>query len=161
MAIAIVYGTSACVIATAVCILAVFLKAEKFRTAFLASFAGWVCDAFLYSMAFRLALPADAAAIKDLLFSAAVMALVSFLFNSLLITTVVSWRLGKKISWVRTFLPLFPNWLVAAGTAVLIALWSKDIPLVLIAVAPVIALIWWWTRFHSARLLREAIPSKA
>jgi hypothetical protein len=161
MAIAIVYGISACVIATAVCVLAVFLATARLRIILLASFAAWVCDAFLYSTAFHLALPTDATGIKSLLFPAAVMALVSFLFNSLLTKIVASWRLGKRISWVRVYLPLSLNSFIAAGAAVLIASWSKETPWIPFAFAPVVFLIWSWIRFYRARLERAPILSKA
>ena len=120
-----------------------------------------VCDAFLYSMAFHFTASADAAGSIDLLFPAAVMALVSFLFNSLLTGTVVSWRLGKRISWARVYLPLSLNSIIAAGGAVIIATWLGVYLWAPFVVAPVTAIIWWWTKSHSARLERAAIPSKA
>jgi len=47
---------------------------------------------------------------------------------------------------------------IAAGAAVLIASWFKDHPYMPLTVAPAIAIIWWWTKAHKARL--ESIPWK-
>jgi hypothetical protein len=110
MAIAMLYGPSHCVITAAFCALC-FIGLNRFqgtfRNAF--NFSGMVCDAFLYSTIYRLAKPTDT--LRGMVLAAAIMAIVSFLFNSLILITAVSWQHGifdfKR--WVRVSLPLSIN----------------------------------------------------
>ena len=161
MAIAMISGPATCIIATAICSFFLLLLARMPKGAFLVSFSSMICNAFLYSMAFHLTAPADASGIGALVLPAVILAFVSFLFTSFLATMVVSWRLGKRLSWAKMYIPLSLNSFIAAGAAAFIASWSKDNLWIPLAFAPVVFLIWWWTRLHKARLERVTIPSKA
>jgi hypothetical protein len=158
MAVAMMHGTSACVVATACYALATLLplaKRLRFR-AIVFNFSGMVCGAFLYSTAYHLAEPADANGITATMLPAAILALTSFAFSSLLTATAVSWKSGKGSLryWTRVHLPLVVNFLIAAACAIFIAAWFEKKPFILLAVAPAIGLTWVWTKVYKTRLSR-------
>ena len=94
---------------------------------------------------------------------AIIVALVSFLFTSIIAATAVSWRHSKQIAafWVRAYLPLLLNSVIAAGSAACIAVWSYRSPFMPLAFAPVIGIMWWWTMVHKKRLMRKAALEKS
>ncbi len=69
------------------------------------NFSGIVCEAFLYSTAYRLAKPTGAIGASTPLLPAAIMALTSFSFSSLLAATAASWT-DSKLSWQLWAKPL-------------------------------------------------------
>jgi hypothetical protein len=164
MAIAMPYGPSHCVITAAFCALISiglfgFLgPARKFFSVVINAFnfSGMVCDAFLYSTIYQLAKPTDT--IGGMGMAAIIMALFSFLFNSLVTFMAISWRHGgfDLKQWVREYLPLSINTLLAAACALFIAATYRFSLMVPLAIAPVIGIMWAWTKAYKDRLMRKA-----
>ena len=164
MAIALIYGPVACVIATALYAFATQMTVRPMKPFLLVfGFSVMVCDAFLYSMVFQFIKPTAVYEISAYILPAIIMALISFLFASLIAATAVSWRHGKRISafWVRTYLPLLLNSFMAAGSAAYIAAWSHRSPYVPLAFIPAIGIMWWWTKAYNKRLIRNAALEKS
>jgi hypothetical protein len=93
-----------------------------------------------------------------MIFPAVVMALVSFLFNTLLAATIVSWKREESISinWIKIYAPLIFNSLISAMTAIVIVVlyrFSEYAPLV---TGPAIGVMWLWTKAHKTRLEKVA-----
>jgi hypothetical protein len=157
MAIAISYGTSTCVISTAIYALLCLLSSKSFKPfQFIFGLSVLVCDAFLYSVAFKLIKPVNMHSFGDYLLPAYAMALVSFLFSSITTAVAVSWRHESRISsqWAKGYILLVWNTIIAACGAACIAVglpYNKYVPLVF---APVISILWWWTKGPVAKLIR-------
>jgi hypothetical protein len=159
MAIALLYGPSYCVIAAAIYALLFSFTSKPFKPFLVVfGFSVMVCDAFLYSMVFQFIKPTAVHEISAYILPAVIMALISFLFTSLVAATAISWRHDKRISafWVRTYLPLLLNSFIAAGSAACIAAWSHRSPYVPLAFIPAIGIMWWWTKAYNKRLMRKA-----
>ena len=163
MAIAMMYGPSTCILATALFACLSILHASRPFTPIklflvIFGFSVLVCDAFLYSMVLQFIMPTAVHELSAYILPAATMALISFLFTSLIAATAVSWRRDNRISafWVRTYLPLLLNSFIAAGSAACIAAWSYRNPYVPLAFIPAIGIMWWWTKTYNNRLMRKA-----
>ena len=164
MAISLIYGPSSCIIATALyaCLSLIYALRTANRFLFVFGFSVLVCDALIYSLAFQFIKPTAAHEISAYSMPAVIMALVSFLFTSLIAATAISWRHGNRISalWVRVYLPLLLNSFIAAGAAACIAALYASNKFVPLAVAPAIGFMWGWTRLHGKRLMRKAALEK-
>jgi hypothetical protein len=159
MAIALLYGPSTCVISTAIYALLFLLASKPFKPFLIVfGFSVLVCDAFLYSVVVRFIKPTAVHEISAYLLPAALTALISFLFTSLVAATAISWQHDSPISafWVRAYPPLLLNSFVAAGSAACIAAWSHRGPYVPLAFIPAIGIMWWWTKAYNKRLMRKA-----
>ena len=160
MAIAFTCGPAICIVATALyAVLSLLLTTRSIKPFLLVfGFSVLVCDAFLYSMVFRFITPPAGPGIGAYILPAAIVALVSFLFTSLIAATAVSLRHGNRILpfWFKAYLPLLFNSMIAAGSAACIAVWSYRSPIMPLAFAPAIGIMWWWTRLHGKRLMRKA-----
>lgn len=159
MAIALIYGISTCVVASALYACLILLMTARGSKIFMNVFnvSLLLCDAFLYSAAYQLIKPKDPHGMAAMMFPLAIMAFASFLFTSLLTATAVSWRRGNPILgfWARTYSPLLPNSLIAAAIAGGIAVWFRRSPLVVLAFLPAFLLIFWWTTTYRNRLMRK------
>jgi hypothetical protein len=139
MAVAMIYGTPACVLAVAAYGL---LAAVSVRRSFpgtiwdlCASVALLVCEAFLYSAAYHLLKPVN-------LFVAVVaMAFVSYLMTSLLRRENESWTNRS---------PLLLNPFLAATCAAFLSVFRH--PFAAVLSVPAIAVIRYWTKIHESRL---------
>ena len=100
MAISLIYGPSICIVATALyaCLSLISALRTANRFLFVFGFSVLVCDALIYSLAFQFIKPTAAHEISAYLLPAVIMALVSFLFTSLIAATAISWRHGNRIS---------------------------------------------------------------
>ena len=161
MALAMMHGICTCVVA-ALCY-AMFISlalANRVRPHMLIfNFSGMVCGAFIYSAVFRLAKPTDAIGTTALLLPAAVMALTSFSFSSLLVATATSWTSSKASwqFWTRIRLRLSAHYLIAAAGATFVAVaWHDHTLLVVLAVAPLVGLSWGWTKWTKMYLTRPS-----
>jgi hypothetical protein len=154
MAIAIMYGSATCVIATAFyALVAVVLFRFLGASASVFNFSLIVCDAFLYSSAYHIAKPSGIA------LTALVLAVVSFLFSSVIAAAAVSWQQHDSFHlkrWAKSSLPLSINTLLAAACAVFIAATYRTNAWSPLAAAPVIWIIWTWTKAYKSRLMRKA-----
>lgn len=160
MAIAILYGSSTCVIATAFCAFAYLCISRKSSQLFMLifNFSVMVGGAFLYSAAYQLTKPTYGG-IKAMVLPVAMMTLVSFLFTSLATATAISWKRGNRIAehWTITCLPLVLNSFISAASAAFISLlipFNHAVPLMF---APLILVIWVWTKAHRNRLMRKTV----
>jgi hypothetical protein len=154
------YGPSPCILATALCAFLLSFSTSRPIKYFLAifGFSVLVCDAFLYSMVFQFIKPTAVHEISAYILPAAIMAVISFLFTSLIAATAVSWRHNKQIAalWARAYIPLILNSFIAAGSAACIAAWSFRGKYVPLAFIPAIGIMWWWTKAYNKRLMRKA-----
>jgi hypothetical protein len=164
MAIAIIYGTATCVVASAIYALSMLTFTARLGKpfVFIFNFSVLLCEVFLFSTAYHLVKPADPHGLAAMILPLAVMALVSFLISSFLEATAVSWRKGRRISglWPRSYLPLLLNSFIAAAIAGCIAVWYRGNPWIALAFLPGIGLIWGWTKAFAMREMREAAASQ-
>jgi hypothetical protein len=161
MAIAIMYGTSTCILATACVALCSLLFCQRnILLGFVFNFSCMVCGALLYSTLFHLLLPVRSSGLAEMVLPAVVMALVAFLFNASLTATTVSWKRGESISahLIGVYAPLILNSLVAAMTAIVIVVLYRFTEYASLVIAPAIAVMWLWTTAHKTRLERAARP---
>ena len=139
MAIAMIYGTPACVVAATLYALmaAVFLRLKRAGTVWVlcAGFGYMVCEAFLYSAAYHVLKPVN------LFLAIVAMAFVSYLVTSLL--------RNERETWTDRF-PLLLNPILAASCAAFLSVF--DHPFVLLVALPAIAVIRYWTKIHESRL---------
>jgi apolipoprotein N-acyltransferase len=81
-------------------------------------------------------------------------ALVSFAFGSIMFAVAVSWIriIGPMKGWFGAIFPLILNALGAATGATIIAVfWDRGAFLKMLAVVPLISLMWEWTRMRVRR----------
>jgi hypothetical protein len=139
MAIAMVYGTPACVLAaTAYGLLAAISLRRGFggsTWSLCACVACMVCEAFLYSAAYHLLKPVN-------LF----LAIVATAFVSYLVTSLLR---NRNESWTDRS-PLLLNSFLAASCAAFLAVFPH--PFIAALAVPVVALIHYWTKIHEGRL---------
>jgi hypothetical protein len=166
MAIAMIDGSSRCVLAMAVCALICiglfgflgpdrkFFRFSVARNAF--NFSVMVCNALLYSTIYQLAKPTDT--ISGMALAAIIMAVVSFLFSSLLTFTAILWQHGSfdLKRWARVSFPLSVNTFLAAACALFIAATYRFSSMIPLAITPVIGIMWAWTKAYNIRLVRKA-----
>lgn len=160
MAIAVIHGTATCVVASAIYALGILPFTTKFGKPFVCIFtiSALLCEGFLFSTAYHLAKPVYPQGLTAMILPLAVMALVSFLFTSLLTATAVSWRRGNRVFsfWPRSYLPLALNSFIAAAIAGCIAFWFGGNPWIAPAFLPAVGLIWVWTKAIANREMRKA-----
>jgi hypothetical protein len=157
MAIAIMYGTSGCVLAAAcfaaASLLPPLIVRRKLPLFIIPFHFGVVCSAFLYSSAYRLT--SHSTQLNGQLLPAALMAVTGFLFATLVTAKAASWQSGEKFwpFWRRVHLPLLVNDFLGAGCALVIANWP---PWGVLAYFPTLHLISIWMKKHSNRLTGKA-----
>ena len=163
MAIAIMHGTSGCVIASA-CFAAFTLLwpllARVKPPLFIVPFHfGIVSAAFLYGSVYHL-LIATHARLSAQIVPAALMAATGFLFTTLVAAKGASWQAGERMwpFWGRVHLPLLVNSIIAAGCALVIA---NSGPWGVLAYAPAFALIWLWTKRYSRSITAKTANLEA
>jgi len=159
MAIAVIYGTAACVVATACYGLIAFRTYNRRDVArFTCNLSVAICGAFLYSTAFHLIKPSFVFGFSDMILPGITMALVSFLFGSLLTATAVIWRRGQSASsiWIRAYTPLILIPLICAIIAIFLAASSSFNIYLPVAAAPAIAIMWGIAKTQKRRI--EGLP---
>jgi len=163
MSLAIMHGTAACVAATAFHAFAFVLMMARRLSAkvLLFGFSSMVCGAFVYSSVYQLIRTTNANWISAWFLPAVGMGLTSFFFASALNAIAVWWTTGKgrMREWFNANLPLVSNSLGAAMAATILAMFYDRAPLImLLAVAPLISVMWVWTQAYKKRLSLAGHP---
>jgi diguanylate cyclase (GGDEF)-like protein/putative nucleotidyltransferase with HDIG domain len=154
MAIAMIFGTAPCIIAT-FChtILICFTKKPRipvYRIAFNTS--SEICGAWIYSSIFH-SMYRDNSQIVDIFLPAVLLITAYFLINSLLTSIAISWSIGENVArfWAKNCMPLAIDFSVSAVAATIIATVWKENPYIMLAAIPVMGVIWGWYKVNKAR----------
>ncbi len=158
MAIAMIYGPSACVIATVGHSLSASLfvprpKVYPYRVIF--NVSSTVCIAWVYSNIYRTINPTLSHSVDVLVLPVVVLTLCFFLLNSLSTATAISWASGEKIAgfWTRYCMPLAMEFSVSAVCASLIVGLKGYSDWAPLAAAPLIGLAWGWNKLNKAKAM--------
>ena len=159
MAIAMLEGTSPCVIATLFHTITASIfapnrpKVYAYRVVFNSS--SMVCGAWLYSTLFSALNPTHSTELDVLVLPAAMLTIVFFLFNSLITSTAISWASGQRMTgfWVKNCLPLAIDFSVSAVSACIIVSLKTVSSYLPLAVAPLVGLVWGWNKVIKSRVI--------
>jgi len=156
MAVAMLYGPAPCIIATLCHTLfaSIFVpnRPKAYRVIFNTS--SMICGAWLYAGIYRLLNPELIPDPPLILLPAVLLTLTFFLFNSIVTSTAISWSTNDNTSqfWLKNCLPLSIDFSVSAVAAVIIVIFGKA-PIVPLAVAPLVGVIWGFNNLNKAKAL--------
>ncbi len=160
MAIAMMYGVAPCIVATLLQTLpiSVFAKRPKiylYRIAF--NVASTICCAWLYSsIYYAIVRNGPGAQSRDIIVGvgAAVLVATYFFANSTLTSIAIAWSQGESAFrfWAKAYVPLAFDYLLSAAIATVIVLSHSLHPLLPIAAALLIGIVWAWNLLNKSRL---------
>jgi len=162
MAVAMLYGTSPCIITTLFHTVAATLfvpnrpRVYAYKVVFNTS--SMICGAFLYSSVYHLLNPLAPPLSTDLrymLLPAIALTITFFLFNSIITSTAISWASGENTFqfWIRNCVPLSIDFSVSAVSAVVIVALRNLSEWAPFGAAPLVALIWAWNKTNRAKAM--------
>ena len=158
MSIAMIYGTSPCVVATLCHTVAASFyipnrKIYPYRIAF--SAASTVCCAWLYSNVYGLLNPRLSKQTTDIVLPIVALAITFFIFNSFSTATAISWASGQKILrfWAQNYLSLGVEFSISSVLATIIVALSAISWWLPIAAAPLIGLVYGWNKLNKAKVM--------
>jgi diguanylate cyclase (GGDEF)-like protein/putative nucleotidyltransferase with HDIG domain len=158
MAVAMVYGVPACVLATFfyTFLISIVSRSSRKVHAYMVIFntASTICCAWLYSSIYHYINQQGSVQLRDVIAPAAILVATFFVTNSILTSIAIAWARGDSIVrfWIKTCLPLAVDYSLSSVCATIIVVlygFSKYIPL---AVAPLIGVAWGWTKWNSERV---------
>jgi diguanylate cyclase (GGDEF)-like protein/putative nucleotidyltransferase with HDIG domain len=160
MAIAMIYGTSPCIIATLCHTFAGSLfvpnrpKIYTYRVIF--NIASTVCCAWIYSNIYQFLNPTLGREGTEILLPIVALTTSFFILNSLSTATAISLASGQGIFhfWSRNYLSLGVEFSVSAvSAAFIVKMYSGNSPWVPLAVAPLIGVVWGWNKLNKAKAM--------
>ncbi len=158
MAVAMLYGTSPCIITTLCHTVAASYfvpnrpKVHSYKAVF--NTASMICAAWLYSEVYQYL---NGILINNrelrILLPAVALTITFFLFNSLVTSAAIAWSMGDRILrfWIKYCLPLSIDFSVSAVCAVIIVSVNELHPLAPLGAAPIVGLIWGWNRANKSK----------
>jgi diguanylate cyclase (GGDEF)-like protein len=157
MAIAMMYGSAPCIMATFLYILLISIfaprpKVHAYRVIF--NTASTTCCALIYSLIYH-AMNHGSNELQYILLPAVVLVATYFFTNSILTSIAIAWSHGESIIrfWAKSCMPLAIDYSLASVSAVFIVAFhgiNKFIPLV---AAPAIGLAWGWNQVNKTRVM--------
>ncbi len=160
MAIAMIYGTSPCIVATLSHTLAGSLlvpnrpKIYPYRVVF--NISSTVCCAWLYSHIYCYLNPTLSRNGTEILLPIVALTTTFFILNSLSTATAISFASGQHVIkfWTQNYLSLGVEFSVSAvSAAFIVKLYRDDSPWVPLAVAPLIGVVWGWNKLNKAKAM--------
>jgi len=158
MAVAMMYGTAPCIVATLCHTLFASIivpkpRASSYKVVFNTS--SMICGALLYSEIYRALNPDLSGDPRWMLLPAAVLMITFFLFNSLVTSVAISWATRASISqfWIKNCLPLSIQFSLSTVFAVIIVAFSYFNDYVPFGVAPLVGLVWGWAKINKSKTL--------
>ncbi len=156
MAIAMIYGTAPCIIATLFHTLALSFSKQP-RTYYykiLFNLSSMICGAWLYSSIYHL-INQRSNQLQDVVVPAAALVTVYFILNSILISIAISWSSGESIIkfWLKSCAPLAVDFLFSAAAAIAFVLLHSFHKLAPLAASPIVVVVWGWTKINQSRVM--------
>jgi len=159
MAVAMMYGTSPCVVATMCQILAASIfvpnrpKIYIHRIVF--STSSMICCAWLYSSIYCLMNPRLSKELPDIILPAVVVTICFFFFNSLVTSVAIAWASGEKVLtfWAKTCPPLAVDFSVSSVSATFIVSLAHFGYYMSLAAAPLVGVVWGWSKLNKAKAM--------
>ena len=156
MAIAMMYGTAPCIVATFCYILPISIFAPRPKTyAYRVVFntANTTCCAMIYGSIYQF-INQGSTELQNIILPAVVLVVTYFLTNSLLTSIAIAWSQGASFLqfWARSCVPLAFDYSVSAVSAVVIVLLHSFNEYLPIAVAPLIGIVWGWNRLNKIHM---------
>jgi len=157
MAIAMLYGTAPCIVATFCYILPISILAPRPKTyvyRVIFNTANTTCCAMAYGSIYHL-FNKGSADLQKIILPAVALVATYFLTNSLLTSIAIAWSQGGNVFkfWVRSCMPLAFDYSVTAVCAVVIVSLKSINEYVPIAVAPIIGIVWGWNKLNTIHMM--------
>jgi len=158
MAVAMLYGPTPCIIAS-VChtLIALFCRRGVPPYKVLFNTSSMICGAWLYSNVYRFLNPTLSSNLEFLVPASAALTITFFLYNSLIISTAISWTTNDRIFtfWSKNYLPLYIDFSVSAVSATAIVAFKSVNSYVPFAVAPLVGVVWGWNKVNKAKAMEQ------
>jgi hypothetical protein len=157
MAIAMLYGTAPCIVATFCYILPISIFAPRPKTypyRVIFNTANTTCCAMAYGSIFQL-FNKGGVDLQNIILPAVALVATYFSTNSLLTSIAIAWSQGGSIIkfWVRSCMPLAFDYSVTAVCAVVIVSLKSINYYLPIAVAPIIGIVWGWNKLNTIHMM--------